>query len=312
MPSLRRDASGQILRESRAMRLLRKVGRDDLAWSLRRLHVPVTSEALVLEVGSGGNPFPRANVLLDAYEASRERHYQPLVADRPTVLGQIENLPFRDDAFAFVIACHVIEHSLDIEACQPELPRVARAGYIETPDAFFERINPYHDHRLELTDREGVIEIQPKRAWLHAPELVSLFEAKLKGSPGWRGQIRENPFPFHMRYFWSREDGGIRYRLAHAQDPSAVPSAGEEKDNGETAQARTLRQVAIRGARELLAQKARNRSLDVLSLLRCPACHTNDLAESDASLKCGGCGARYDHPTRSFARMLPAKAAATP
>jgi len=68
------------------MRLLRRLGRDDLAWPLRRLYVPVAAQDLVLEVGSGGNPFPRSNVLLDAYEVTRERHYQPLIADRPIVL----------------------------------------------------------------------------------------------------------------------------------------------------------------------------------------------------------------------------------
>src|SRR5579872_6345456 len=100
--SLKRDTDGRIQSESAAMRFLRKLGRDDLAWPLRRLHVPVTTDALVLEVGSGGNPFPRSNVLLDAYEASRERNYQPLVNDRPTVLGLVENMPFRDGAFDFV------------------------------------------------------------------------------------------------------------------------------------------------------------------------------------------------------------------
>src|SRR3954471_2834901 len=97
--------------ESSLMRLARALGQERLAWSLRRLHCPVDSQALVLEVGSGGNPYPRANVLLDAYEATRERHWVPLVADRPTVLGFVENLPFRDRAFDFVIASHVLEHS---------------------------------------------------------------------------------------------------------------------------------------------------------------------------------------------------------
>ena len=70
MASIEKDSAGSIPAESLAMRALRSVGRDHLAWPLRRLHVPVSADALVLEVGSGGNPFPRANVLLDAYEES--------------------------------------------------------------------------------------------------------------------------------------------------------------------------------------------------------------------------------------------------
>ena len=97
--------------ESAPMVWLRKHGFEPLAWALRRFHTPVASSALVLEVGAGGNPYPRANVLLDAYETTRERHWAPLTSDRPTVLGFVENLPFKDYAFAFVIAAHVLDYS---------------------------------------------------------------------------------------------------------------------------------------------------------------------------------------------------------
>ena len=93
------------------MRLFRALGMERVAWALRRLHCPVGSDALVLEVGSGGNPYARANVLLDAYEETRQRHWAPLTTDRPTVLGFVEALPFRDGSFDFVIASHVLEHS---------------------------------------------------------------------------------------------------------------------------------------------------------------------------------------------------------
>jgi hypothetical protein len=44
-----------------------------------------------------------------------------------------------------------LEHTPHPEKFLAELQRVARAGYIETPNAFMERINPYKDHRLEVT-----------------------------------------------------------------------------------------------------------------------------------------------------------------
>jgi len=64
-----------------------------IMWSMRRILVGkmISSSALVLEVGSGGNPYPRSNVLLDAYKETRERHWEPLVSDRlklPPILGQ--------------------------------------------------------------------------------------------------------------------------------------------------------------------------------------------------------------------------------
>ena len=41
---------------------------------------------------------------MDAYEDTRERHWAPLVTDRPSVLGMGETLPFKDKSFDFVIA----------------------------------------------------------------------------------------------------------------------------------------------------------------------------------------------------------------
>ena len=123
--------------ESASMLLFRRLGLENVAWSLRRLHCPVDRQALVLDIGSGGNPYPRANVLLDAYEDTVERFHVPLVRDRPIVYGLAERLPFRDKAFDFIIASHVFEHSQDPVAFLKEIIRVGKAGYIETPDAFF-------------------------------------------------------------------------------------------------------------------------------------------------------------------------------
>jgi len=160
--------------ESLPMRLARRLGSERTAWALRRFHCPVPDAALVLEVGSGGNPYARANVLLDAYEHTRERHWAPLVSDRPTVLGFVEDLPFRDGAFDFVIASHVLEHSADPMRFLGELQRVATAGYIEVPDAFMERVNPYRDHRLEITVRDGRLIVRKKPGWQADPACRTL------------------------------------------------------------------------------------------------------------------------------------------
>ena len=158
--------------QSLLMRFFRANGLESVAWSLRRLHCPVDDNSLVLEVGSGGNPYARANVLLDAYEETKERHWVPLKADRPMVLGFVEKLPFKSKAFDFVIASHVLEHSPQPEQFLAELQRVAKAGYIEVPDAFMERINPYTDHRLEITCRNEKLIIRKKPANIVEHETV--------------------------------------------------------------------------------------------------------------------------------------------
>jgi SAM-dependent methyltransferase len=271
------------------MRAARALGSERTAWSLRRLHCPVPASALVLEVGSGGNPYPRANVLLDAYEETRERHWAPLVADRPTVLGFVENLPFRDGAFDFVIASHVLEHSPHPERFLAELQRVARAGYIEVPDAFMERVNPYKDHRLEITERGGRLVIRKKPAWRADEELVELYEARAKRWIAW-DLIPRRPFEFHVRHYWQNR---IDYDVLNPQTDATwrPPESGAAAHT--PAPARGVRARVLRTLRFLLSQRQRNRTLDWLALLRCPQCKASPLTRNGETIRCAACGAAY-------------------
>lgn len=285
-----REGGKTFLAESFAMRFARRLGMEKVAWALRRLHCPVLKDALVLEVGSGGSPYARANVLLDAYEVTRERHWAPLIADRPTVLGFAENLPFRDGAFDFVIASHVLEHSPDPERFISELQRVARAGYIETPDAFMERVNPYHDHRLEVTVRDNRLVIRKKPNWCVDTDLVELYENRAK--PCVAGEsIPRHPFDFHVRYYWSdRIDHEVLNPEVDAawlpsETPVALPPAG-----GGT------RKRLLGTLRSLFSQTTRNRQIDLVSLMRCPTCKGENLRLEGATLVCAGCGGV--HPIR--------------
>ncbi|MBI4964987.1 MAG: methyltransferase domain-containing protein [Desulfomonile tiedjei] len=278
----------QLSEESRAMQLMHGLGFESLAWSLRRLHCPVDAHALVLEVGSGGNPYPRANVLLDAYEESRHRHWVPLVADRPTVLGFVENLPFKDKVFDFVIASHVLEHSTEPERFLGELQRVSKAGYIEVPDAFFERINPYRDHRLEITARGGLI-IRKKKAWQVDCELVELYEHRAKAVIA-RETMPRRPFEFHVRYYWEDAiDFTVINPEVNCEWPAPESRAGDSSLPKPYAKAR---EIAQRLLRRMLSQNRRNRSLDLIKLLRCPACLSDDLLR-EADLVCPDCTRRY-------------------
>ena len=293
-------------RESLAMRIFRRIGRDDLAWSLRRLYVPVDSKALVLEVGSGGNPFPRSNVLLDAYEVTRERHYQPLVNDRPIVLGVVEDMPFRDDAFDFVIACHVVEHSSNIAACLRELQRVARAGYIECPDAFFERINPYMDHQYEVTERDGALVTRHKSSWIRDRELVALYERQVKPSPKWLHHFRQNPFPFHVRYFWSRNSGGICHVDVTPAAEQSLPFERGFTDERPQAARRTFRSTLTSVVRRVFSQRSQRSGIEITSLLQCLSCRQPGLTKTADNLVCNKCGRQYK--ADPILRMFPERA----
>jgi SAM-dependent methyltransferase len=278
------------MEESFWMRLCRKLGWTRLAWSLRRLHCPVAPDALVLEVGSGGNPYFRSNVLLDAFEVTQQRHWAPLVADRATVLGAVEHLPFRDKSFDFVIASHVFEHSTQPELFLRELQRVAKAGYIEVPDALMERLNPYRDHRLEITVRDGVLLVRKKPDWRTDPVLVELFDSR--GKKWISGEtIPKHPFDFHVRYYW---DEHIDFTVLNPEVDADWAAPTEENPgtprNG--LRARVNKRV-LQLARSLFSQRKRNIGIKLDDLLACPECRSADLHIGAERIACRSCHAEY-------------------
>jgi hypothetical protein len=115
-----------------------------------RLNIP--DDALVLEIGGGGDPHPRASVLVDKYpgaDGERQRGGAALVVgSRALIQADASRLPFRDDQFGYVIASHVIEHipSPDVFAFVGELQRVAPRGYLEAPSVVFEILRDIPEH----------------------------------------------------------------------------------------------------------------------------------------------------------------------
>lgn len=172
-----------------------------LRWKLRRFILPIDSNALVLEVGSGGNPYLRSNILLDKYIESSQRHFQPLIVDRPCFICDAQRLPFKDKVFDFVIAAHILEHVENPDQFLSELQRVAKSGYIEVPNVVFERLNPYHDHLNEVSlSKGGTLLVRKKVIPIPDPFLVDEYlrtshQSILK-------LIKKNPFDFHIRLFW--------------------------------------------------------------------------------------------------------------
>lgn len=262
-----------------------------IKWSLRRVVLNIPADALVLEVGSGGNPYPRSNVLLDAYEETRERHWEALVHDRPTVLSFGENLPFKDKAFDYVIAAHVLEHTPHPQKFLAELQRVARAGYIETPDAFMERINPYKDHRLEITLRDDRLLIRKKAYWIYDSDLVELYEKRAKEIIACE-TIPRHAAEFHMRYFWKDK---IKFTVVNPEvDASWAPPSTDSNAPPQLGIKAKLRLVILGMIRRWFSQGGRNAKLDILPLMICPNCHSEQLERKFVEeIVCKGCNAHF-------------------
>jgi len=283
------------------MQFFLRLGMTKIAWSLRRLYCPVPKGALVLEVGSGGSPYFRANVLIDAYASTRERHWAPFVVDRPSVLGFGESLPFADKAFDFVIASHVLEHSDDPAKFLDELQRVGKAGYIETPDAFMERINPYWDHRSEVTVRKETLYIRKKSDWNIDSQLVELYEDRSKKIVAEK-VIPSNPFEFHTRFFWTNS---ISYKIINPEVNSAwTPPSFETTTAISTSLKARIARLILKGIRALFSQNSRNKKLNLQQLLVCPKCSSSDLDFGTSQIVCKSCNAKYA-VTNSIPELYP-------
>jgi SAM-dependent methyltransferase len=88
----------------------------------------------VLDIGNGGYPFPYATVLADRFLERSPSRFEPLIrGNKPFILADIHELPFRDKSFDFVYCSHVLEVvNNPLKACK-EIIRVGTRGFIETP-----------------------------------------------------------------------------------------------------------------------------------------------------------------------------------
>jgi len=138
------------------------------AASARKLaaeHSPRPPQAgLVIDVGGGDAPHPRADCVVDRYVADDfERAGETTLSlSRPLVVADGEALPFGDKSIDYVIASHVLEHAKHPEWFADELTRVGRAGFVQVPSRAAELTFGWRFHPW-LVDRAGdTLEFHPR------------------------------------------------------------------------------------------------------------------------------------------------------
>lgn len=282
----------KIKEKSFLMKFFDFIGFKKISWSLRRLHCPVPKNFLVLEIGSGGNPYYRSNILIDKYLDTKERHWAPLVKDRKVILGSGEYLPFKNKSFDFIIASHVLEHSSQPELFIKEMMRVGKSGYIETPHAFFERINPYDDHRSEIYFKDNTLFIKKKTKSIVDKELNNLYEHKSKKIISEK-VIPSDPEVFHTRLFWNKK---INYKILNPNSNASWKFVGTKDDHllHLSFKAKVSR-FFLYIIRYLFSQRKRNNCIDIKQLLACPECKKNELYFGYQIIYCKQCDKKYSY-----------------
>jgi SAM-dependent methyltransferase len=101
----------------------------------------------ILEVGGGHAPYAGVTHAVDKFPGDDFQRAGAMVVETGVVFskGELESIPFPDEPkFDFLYASHVLEHVGSIERAVSEINRVARQGYIETPNPLREQIScPY-------------------------------------------------------------------------------------------------------------------------------------------------------------------------
>lgn len=125
------------------------------AYQKKFIAMPINIGDRVIDIGSGGYPFPLATHLADLYigeTSHRTELFQS--AGQPVVHCDIEKLPFKNKAFDFVYCSHVLEHVDDPAKACNELMRIGKGGYIETPtktsDIMFNFVSLKNHHKWHI------------------------------------------------------------------------------------------------------------------------------------------------------------------
>lgn len=266
-----------------------------IAWALRKTSLPIDSKALVLDIGSGNNPHPRSDILLDRLTGSEHRAGAPIVIDRPTVLGNALKLPFKDKSFDYIIASHVLEHMPDPDQFLQELQRVGKAGYIETPNAIYERLNPSKSHCLEIAKENDSLLIYKK-----SKELMNDFVSSqdiLHTQTEWSNLWHNNPEMFHVCFFWNDQ---INYKIINPETSSAwiydplITSETCHIVDDSSYLRKGWRKLGMSFLNYINSKRREKRilNLDIVSLLMCPKC-SGDIVKKDMLLYCNNCKAEY-------------------
>jgi hypothetical protein len=232
------------------------------------------ANGLVLDVGGGQGPHPRADVVVDKYVVDDFERAGALDLSKPLVVADGHRLPFADGTFAYAIAMHVVEHATDPVRFTSELARVAAAGFVQVPTLESELTFgwPYHPWIIDR-DRETLV-FSPKGE-RRAP-LGTFFHESFSQS-------------MLFRLWWS----AYRSRWHHSLEWQGTLSVRVEGES-EAEQTAALDVERTVAALRLLRERGGLHPLPaaVHDALACPACHAS--LENDAEqLICVGCSHTY-------------------
>ncbi|PIS09588.1 hypothetical protein COT75_00060 [Candidatus Beckwithbacteria bacterium CG10_big_fil_rev_8_21_14_0_10_34_10] len=262
---------------------------------------------LVLEIGSGHNPHPRSNILVDRYLTKvDERSGFKIKNDRPLVIASGEKLPFLDNSFDYIIANQVIEHVENPRLFCQELSRVGKRGLIICPHAVREEIFGWQHHLWWIFSEKNTLNFYSK---LTKDKKRSFFHKLYQNKTFFRQFCNRQENKLNIYLHWKKK---IKIKVHLAPDKTLMKKVRKEASllldkmnySSINSFAFYFKEILIR-----LALKARktgksiswiikkafnpNISLDLLiKIIVCPNCRKK-LRLSSKGVFCQSCNIKY-------------------
>ncbi len=256
---------------------------------------------IVMDIGSGDRPHPRANILLERFVEDCSQRAGPVVTEgRPLVVGDITALPFLNRSIDYIICSHVLEHmetSSQLDMALSELMRVGRRGYIETPSSTFEKLLGAPYHHWYVARQGGRVIFTRKRKYGEYEDLMKVFLPLHRESKTFFQLLFENFDDFFVSLEWEDkinyliEDLPAKEEMDFGKDYPADLVSGVHKLGEKLEREHQVRMLLKRTIHKVVTRKAKP---DLFRILACPLCKNRVIiSESRDKLACLTCSRNY-------------------
>lgn len=260
--------------------------------------VNIKSTALVLEVGSGNNPNPRSDVLVDRYlydNGQRAGGFR-IVIDRPLIVADGYKLPFHSKTFDYVICSHILEHMEDPQKFIKEIERVGKAGYIEVPSDLSERIFGWNFHLWYCKLTSGKLMLRKKT---EGERFGGFFHRLIAQQIWFRRFFEEHEDKFYIKYEWKDQvELSVDHRVTEKTylkklDDDAWKLLQQVKPDtlsDYTFYVLWMRRRVVKKLKKILRRiRWKLKVKPIIPLLVCPMCKSGSFINSKDVLVCDHC-----------------------
>lgn len=153
---------------------------------------------MVIDIGSGDKPFWRADVFFDDLSLNNNQRIsgKGTVHDIGTFVdGNILRSHFKNKAFDFSFASHLLEHVERPDLAINEIVRISKRGYLEVPNYILECISPFNSHLWYVVEENRKLYFLRKSKQMH--------RISLKNEKYYKYLFKKISNPF-IRIYWEK------------------------------------------------------------------------------------------------------------